>query len=314
MRRNPTEVNMAQAGAAPGPPAPPGGQMMLMLFFMLLMMLLLMNEGFRSGLADYADPLLAPILPEEKWFVITVFFIGTVSMLINTVLRNFFIDPIKQAHIGHRMSQVRRMMNEATLARDPIRKDKAATLQQQLMPEQMDVQMGGMKPMMFTFIFIIAIFAWVGEVVSGFRVDYVSLPWKQHWNMSTGTFLFFPAWICVYICMSAPLGRAVDRHIKLLRFKSHPVVLAGEKIPEPYLHLIQTKEGASSGKGRGRNNQRKTRSKAKSKKQVGKLIPTAISARTPPQQGTICPECDGDVVERAGSGELRCSICRHQWK
>ena len=140
--------------------------MMLMLFFMLLMMLLLVNEGFRTGLAEYADPILAPILPEEKWFVITVFFIGTASMLINTVLRNFFIDPIKQAHIGHRMSQVRRMMNEATLSRDPIRKDKAATLQQQLMPEQMEVQMGGMKPMMFTFIFIIAIFAWVGEVVS----------------------------------------------------------------------------------------------------------------------------------------------------
>lgn len=311
MQRKLAEPSMAQAGPGPGPPAPPGGQMMLMLFFMLLMMLLLVNEGFRTGLAEYADPLLAPILPEEKWFVITVFFIGTASMLVNTVLRNFFIDPIKQAHIGHRMSQVRRMMNEATLSRDPIRKDKAATLQQQLMPEQMEVQMGGMKPMMFTFIFIIAIFAWVGEVVSGYRVDYVSLPWKEHWNMNTGRFLFFPAWICVYICMSAPLGRAVDRHIKLLRFKSHPVVLAGEKIPEPYLHMIQTKE--SSVKERGRN-QRRTRNKSKSKKQAGKLITTSISARTPPQQGTTCPECDGDLVERAGSGELRCTICRHQWK
>jgi len=304
---------MAQAGSQAGPPSPPGGQMLMMLFFMLMMMLLLMNPGFRTGLAGYADPILSPILPEDNWFIVTVFFIGTASMLINTILRNLFIDPIKQAHIGHRMSQVRRMMNEATMARDPIRKEKAATLQQQLMPEQMEVQMGGMKPMMFTFIFIIAIFAWVGQVVDGFRVGYISLPWEEHWNMSTGRFLFFPAWICAYICMSAPLGRAVDRHIKLWRFKSHPVVVAGESIPEPYLHLIQTKETGGS-RSRQRQ-QRRSRSKGKSKsKQTGLIVTTAVSARTPPKQGTTCPECDGERVERAGSGELRCIVCRHQWK
>ena len=304
---------MAQAGSQAGPPAPPGGQMLMMLFFMLLMMLLLMNPGFRTGLASYADPILSPALPEDNWFVITVFFIGTASMLINTILRNFFIDPIKQAHIGHRMSQVRRMMNEATLARDPIRKEKAATLQQQLMPEQMDIQMGGMKPMMFTFIFIIAIFAWVGEVVEGFRVDYVSLPWEEQWNMASGSFLFFPAWICVYICMSAPLGRAVDRHIKLLRFRNHPVVVAGDSIPEPHLHLIQTKEVSDSRSRHKRHTRSRSNSKSKSK-QTGRIATTAASARTPPKQGTTCPECDGEQVERAGTGELRCFICRYQWK
>ena len=172
--------------------------------------------------------------------------------------------------------------------------------------------MGGMKPMMFTFIFIIAIFAWVGQVVDGFRVEYISLPWEEHWNMSTGRFLFFPAWICAYICMSAPLGRAVDRHIKLWRFKSHPVVVAGESIPEPYLHMIQTKETDNS-RSRQRQ-QRRSKGKGKSK-QSGRLeVTTAVSSRTPPKQGSTCPECDGERVERAGSGKLRCVICRHQWK
>ena len=27
-----------------------------------------------------------------------------------------------------------------------------------------------------------------------------------------------------------------------------------------------------------------------------------------------CPECESEDVERAGSGELRCGICRHLWK
>ena len=304
---------MAQAAPGAGPPAPAGG-MLMMLFFMLMMMVLLLNPGFREGLADYADPILSPMLPEEKWFVVTVLIIGTASMLVNTVLRNFFIDPIKQAHIAHRMSQVRRMTNEAAMARDPIRKDKAAMLQQQLMPEQMAVQMGGMKPMMFTFIFIIAIFAWVGNVVNGFRVDYISLPWTPEWGMEHGSFLFFPAWICVYICMSAPMGRAVDRHIKLWRYKSHPVVLAGESIPEPHLHLIVNKEKQGN---QARSRQRRSKGQFKGSsgpKSSEKVVSKTISSRTPPKEGITCPECESEDVERAGSGELRCGICRHLWK
>ena len=79
------------------------------------------------------------------------------------------MDPIAQAHIGHRQGQVRKMMNEARVGRDPILMEKAQTLQQHMMPEQMSVQMGAMKPMMFTMIFIIAIFSWMGNTVKRFQ-------------------------------------------------------------------------------------------------------------------------------------------------
>ena len=46
------------------------------------------------------------------------------------------------------------------------------------------------------------------------------------------------AWICAYICMSAPFGRVVDRHIKLFRYRTHPVVASGDKLKEPLLHLV----------------------------------------------------------------------------
>ena len=124
-------------------------------------------------------------------------------------------------------------MNEARMSRDPILQEKAMTLQQQMMPEQLEVQMGAMKPMMFTMIFIIGIFAWLTTKVETFRVDYVSLPWAPEWHLLDGRFLFFPAWICCYICMSAAYGRALDRHIKLARYKSHPLVVAGEVLKEP---------------------------------------------------------------------------------
>ena len=65
-------------------------------------------------MGNYADPFLAGWLPDEKWFVITVSILGSISMFINTALRNVFMDPIAQAHIGHRQGQVRKMMNEAS--------------------------------------------------------------------------------------------------------------------------------------------------------------------------------------------------------
>ena len=103
-----------------------------------------------------------------------------------------------------------------------------------MMPEQMAMQAAMMKPMMFTMIFIIAIFSWMATSTESFRVDYVSTPWSATWNFENKVFWIFPAWIATYISMSAPLGRIVDRHIKLVRYKSHPLVTAGKSIPELY--------------------------------------------------------------------------------
>ena len=269
------------SGQSAPPPAPPGGSMMFMLLFMIVMTFMLMSEGIRTTMGNYADPFLSGWLPEEKWFVLTVLILGSISMFINTVLRNFFMDPISQAHIGHRQSQVRKMMNEARMGRDPILMEKAQTLQQHMMPEQLSVQMGAMKPMMFTLIFIIAIFSWIGTAVGDYRVDYVSLPWSPEWGLETGKFLFFPAWIAVYICMSAPFGRIVDRHLKLIRYRSHPIVAEGKRLKEPLLHLVSTPKSSRSSQAssrRRRSEQRRSGPKKKANQ------PKASESSTPASQ------------------------------
>ncbi|HII22918.1 MAG TPA: DUF106 domain-containing protein [Candidatus Poseidoniaceae archaeon] len=265
-----------------------------------------------------ADPILSPVLPEESFFIITVLILGTFSMLMNTILRSFFLDPIEQAHIGHRQGQIRRMMNDARISRDPILQEKATIMQQQMMPEQLKVQMGAMKPMMFTMIIIIAVFSWLTTTVETFRVDYVSLPWASEWNLLSDKFLFFPAWICAYICMSAPFGRVVDRHIKLFRYRSHPVVNSGEKLKEPLLHLV-----ANQGKSVDKNAQRRRqRSKSQSKKKANskKTEKTETTKNTKNKsktyssvQGLTCPECGSDMISKAGPRKKKCDVCRHQW-
>lgn len=300
------------SGQSAPPPTPPGGSMMFMLLFMVVMTFMLMSGDIRSTMGAYADPFLSSWLPSDKWFVITVLILGSISMFVNTALRNMFMDPIAQAHIGHRQRQVRKMMNEARVGRDPILMEKAQTLQQHMMPEQMKVQMGAMKPMMFTMVFIIAVFAWMGTTVGQFRVSYVSLPWSPEWGLESGKFLFFPAWIATYICMSAPFGRVVDRHIKLIRYKSHPIVLENKKLKEPLLHLVSAPKGnknAQANSRRRRSEQRRSgpRKKASAAKEEEK--PTAKSMNS-----KSCPECGGTMVERDGPSTNICKICRHEWR
>ena len=97
-------------------------------------------------------------------------------MLMNTVLRSFFLDPIEQAHIGHRQGQVRRMMNDARLSRDPILQEKATVLQQQMMPEQLKIQNGCYETNDVHHDYHYSSFSWLTTTVETFRVDYVSLP------------------------------------------------------------------------------------------------------------------------------------------
>ena len=262
-------------------------------------------------MGSYADPFLSPWLPDEKWFIITVLILGSISMFVNTALRNLFMDPISQAHIAHRQSQVRKMMNEARVGRDPILMEKAQTLQQHMMPEQMSVQMGAMKPMMFTMFFIIAVFAWMGTAVDAFRVDYVSLPWSPEWNLSTGKFLFFPAWIAAYICMSAPLGRVVDRHIKLYRYKSHPIVAQGDKLKEPLLHLVSAPKSAKSSQATSRRRRSEQRRSGPKKKSTPENSEKKASDKS---RSGSCPECGGSMIERDGPNTNVCKICRHEWR
>jgi uncharacterized membrane protein (DUF106 family) len=294
------------------------GSMMTPLLLLVLMSVLIINPSIRSGLAKGADSVLSPLIPfSDQWFVITVAVVGSSIMIVNTVFRSFFMDPLKQAHLAHRNKQIRKLMNEARMDRDKARLDKIQKLQQRLMPEQMKLQNSMMKPMMFTFVFIIAIFSWMAISVEAFRVDYVSLPWTPEWNLLEDKVLFFPAWIATYITTSAPLGRVIDRHIKLARYRRHPLVLSGETLPEPYLSDLQDTKSKSSTAMKSKRSRAGPRKLSGASHEVSKVVDEMVGevgSVAPPKVGTICPECDSTQVERAPDGRLRCVICRNVWR
>ena len=123
-----------------------------------------------------------------------------------------------------------------------------------------------------------------------------------------------PAWIMAYITLSAPLGRIVDRHIKLFRYRSHPLVVSGEKLVEPLLVLLKEKKSKKKGSRRTQRSQRRNRGSVEEDEQ-----PEEKSTYTPGYRGRLiegvsCPSCAGDVIIRTDSGRNRCVVCLEEWR
>ena len=207
-------------------------------------------------------------------------------------------------------------MNEARLSRDHVRLEKIQKMQMHLMPETTKLQMSMMKPMMFTMIFVIGIFSWMYVMVEEFRVEYVSLPWNPKWGFN-GRILLFPAWIIAYITLSAPLGRIVDRHIKLFRYRSHPLVASGEKLEEPLLVLLKEKKSKKQSNRRTQRSQRRRRGSTEEEEEVKEEssssedideASTLVRGGSPPASEPATPltQLDTPVTPLPRSG-----ICQH---
>ena len=178
--------------------------MMFMLLFMVVMTFMLMSEAWDS-MGSIADPYLSSWLPSDKWFVITVLILGSISMFVNTALRNVFMGSSAQTHIGHRQGQVRKMMNEARTGRSYSHGKGTDTTAAYDARTDERPQMGAMKPMMFSW-FSLSLFSstWMGTAVGDFRVSYVSLPWAPgRWNLRNWKVPILPSMDCnihLYVC------------------------------------------------------------------------------------------------------------------
>lgn len=303
----------AQAGQGGAQNQAMAGIMTPMLVILGFMILLSVNPSLRTGLSGLAGTVIEPALPfHSEFFVPTVAIIGSSIMIVNTMIRGIFMDPLTQVHTAHRNKQITKQLREAQAERDTARVDKMRRLQMEMMPESMAMQSAMMKPMMFTIVFIIAIFSWMAEAATGFRVDYVSLPWQPMWGMMDRVMWIFPAWVVTYISMSAPLGRIVDRHIKIIRFGRHPLILKGDPIPEPLLHLL--KEETKKAPATTRRSQRRSRDGPRKRGQESETKRSGNVHAAPPKAGTSCPDCNSLSVSRVNSGRIRCDVCRNEWR
>ena len=299
---------MAESGTSDPQAEALSSMMMPMLVLLGMMVLLSINEGIRQGLADAAGTVIEPVLPYDgEFFVLTVFLVGTTMMVVNTIIRGVFMDPIVQLHLSHRSKEIRKQLMDARQSRDTARIEKMNRLQMEMTPESAKMTAMTMKPMMYTIVFVIGIFTWIGYSVEEFRVTYVSLPWMPEWGFEERFLFIFPAWVAIYIMLSAPFGRIIDRHIKIFRLSRHKLVLSGDKIQEPLLHLLEDKRPAE---GRARSQRSGQRAKPS-----GRKAPTRSSGRSS-KSGTefSCPTCGNTETQKTSRGSMRCRVCLEEWR
>ena len=307
---NPADAQVQALSAMMGP-------MMVMMVVMASMMFF---PFIRIALSVSAGSVIEPTLPfHSQYFVPTVFVVGSSIMVVNTIIRSFFVDSLKQAHNAHRGKQIgKQNFREARMERDTSRINKMQELQMSLGPENMATQAEMFRPMMFTIVFIIAIFSWMSHSIETFRVSYVSLPWSPTWSFTERIFWIIPAWIASYITMSAPLGRIIDRHIKIIRYKRHPLVLAaGNRSQSPFCICLRNQrrnhapllQEPDNPREEGPGHEKQGKEKRSRKRPEGEILSIA-----PPMKGSTCPTCGSEFIMRASNGKLRCDVCRYEWR
>ena len=111
------------------------------------------------------------------------------------------------------------------------------------------------------------------------------------------------------------MGVSLTVYIKLARYKSHPLVVAGEVLKEPLLHLVATKPATTSSqaKKRQQRSKRSQQQRKRSSSSSGKSAPPQESPGLLAGIALECPECDSDVITHDGPRLKRCNICFHEW-
>ena len=89
-------------------PEVPMGSMLTPLLMLVVMSFFIFIPSVRETLSLVAGTVLEPAIPfHDTLFIPTVFILGCSIMVVNTIIRSFFMDPIKQAHFSHRNMQLR---------------------------------------------------------------------------------------------------------------------------------------------------------------------------------------------------------------
>ena len=101
-----------------------------MLVMFAIMIPLMLFDSIRISLSNSAGSVIEPLLPfHSEYFVPTVFVVGSSIMVVNTIIRSLFTDPLKQAHHAHRSKQIGSQLREAQRERDTARVSKMQELQ-----------------------------------------------------------------------------------------------------------------------------------------------------------------------------------------
>lgn len=205
------------------PPRPKSNFGMLFLLFAVLFVMI--DPNLRTMTGQATGTVLYPIIGfNGQYPVLTIIIAGVVMITLSTLVRHFFIDWIKMARTQNTMRAFQKEFNAARRERDTKRINELQKTQTKLMGLQAELSGSQMKPMGFTMLVVIPMFAWLWEFVSHLDYTKFSTPWNLEVEMfATNGILFgssiLPHWILLYSILSIPFGQLLMKALKVYSWR-----------------------------------------------------------------------------------------------
>jgi uncharacterized membrane protein (DUF106 family) len=215
-------------------PKMPKGQFLNILLFMVVLFVLF-DPNLRKIAGTAIGVVLDPVIGfNHEQPVLTILLASLIMIAASTLVRHFLVDWLKMARIQNLMRAYQKAMREARVKRDTKKLEQLQKAQPKLMAYQSQMSTGQMKPMMFTMIIVIPMFAWLYGFVAGLDYPFFSAPWNTHIDMFASNGIVFgnsvlPHWILFYSSISIPFGTLLQKALKYFDWRDR-------------WHLIKKKE------------------------------------------------------------------------
>lgn len=216
-------------------PPMPRGQFLNIFLFMIVLFVLFDNRLrllMGRGVGFVLDPVIGF---DHQQPVLTILIASLVMIASSTLVRHFLVDWLKMARIQNTMRAFQKALREARTKRDQKRIEQLQKFQSKLMGMQAEMSGGQMKPMAWTMVIIIPMFAWLSTFIAAIPYPFFSSPWNPTIDMFESTVL--PHWILFYSAVSIPFGALLQKTLKYFDWRDR-------------WHLMKKKEETGEGPAR----------------------------------------------------------------
>ncbi len=202
------------------PPATPPMSMwrMLMPLLMMLPILILIFPEVRIALGLAAGFVLEPAIGFGGHYpLVTALVAGLIPNAFSTVLRHRMVDWLRMARQQHIQRAFQKELMEASRKQNTAKIKRLKAKQMEMSVANQEAQLDSMKPSLFTMLFFIMIFAWLGTFMyAPTTTTVITLPWGAQTDLTAN--LLFPAWVWLYMFLSTPVFMAFGRVLKYFSF------------------------------------------------------------------------------------------------
>jgi len=200
------------------------GSQILMMMMLFATMFIMFDSNMRNSIGGLAGIILEPIIGFDGHYpIMTVMLAGLGLITFSSVVRDYFIDWTESAEKQAKMKDFNKVLKDARMAGNDAKVKRLQEQQMEMSKDQMQSSLDQMKPMMFTMIFLVATFAFIGKFIEDIPGATFSVPWANNVNMvahavSGNQCCGFTNWMLLYMLVSMSFSQIISRALKWYKF------------------------------------------------------------------------------------------------